>query len=490
MEKEISMTDPKALISAAAQMDPGLANVIEKYVSEKLKPPEIHPIIDSFAMPDLPEFARFDPMIGTSPGNWINVYTNYARSVAPMSPDLFHESAALWLASVAIARRLVLPMAFGDIYPNLYILWMADTTLFRKSTALTVARKLARDTFPFLLAAQDTTPEAFLSDLSGIQPVNYSTLPLIDQQIWEKGRNFAAQRGWVLDELSGLMAGFGRDYNAGLLESLLSFYDCDPIFKRSTKGSGWVIVKNSYISLLGASTPGAMSSHLSPESLWSSGWWARFAILTAEGRPIWQVTKSMERPPELQAGLKGLFSKLPNNHKWPDSPGELAVTMGDGVLDLWSKYNQALSFDLLRDTLPKQLWGSYGRLPTHALKFAMILAALDWQDDPVPKITLPHMTQALTIAEGWRSSVHRAIDSITESNFTRISKRMIQVISKFPCGVSQRDICRAMRDKKPADIQNALDEMITAGMIEEVPTANNGKKGRPTNKYILAREEL
>jgi hypothetical protein len=484
------VTDPQSIISAAAQLDPRLAEVIGKYISANLNPPEKSQIIDSFAMPDLPEFARFDPMVGSTSGKWIATYIDYARAISPMTPDIFHESAALWAVSVIIARRLVLKMAFGNIYPNLYILWLALTTLYRKSTGLTIVRTLIRDICPFLLSAQDTTPEAFLSDMAGTQPVNFASMPLIDQQNWEKERNFSAQRSLILDEMSGLMAGAGRDYNAGLLETYLRLYDCDPSYKRSTITRGQINVKNSYLSMLGASTMGAMSGHLTSETLWSNGWWPRFGILTPEVRPIWQEAKHMERPPELEVGLQRLFSKLPNNHKWPESPGELAVTMGDGVFDVWSKYNQALSYDLLNETLPQQLWGSYGRLPTHALKFAMILAALDWQNDPVPKITLPHMTQALTIAEGWRSSVHRAFDSITESNFTRISNRMIKVISKFPCGVSQRDICRAMRDKKPADIQNALDEMITAGMIEEVPTANNGKKGRPTNKYTLVREEL
>ena len=114
-----------------------------------------------------------------------------------MTPRAFHESAALWLGSVAIARRLKLPMHFGDIYPNLFVAWLASTTLYRKSTALSVASKTARRVFPHLMAAQDTTPEAFLSDLAGREPPQFDTLTEADQADWRAGRDFAAQKGWV-----------------------------------------------------------------------------------------------------------------------------------------------------------------------------------------------------------------------------------------------------------------------------------------------------
>jgi len=60
-----------------------------------------------------------------------------------MTPDQFHESAALWLVGVAVARRLYLPMSWGRVYPNLMVVWIAPTTLFHKSTALEIARSLA-----------------------------------------------------------------------------------------------------------------------------------------------------------------------------------------------------------------------------------------------------------------------------------------------------------------------------------------------------------
>lgn len=110
------------------------------------------------------------PPLPAGAGQVVDRYVAYAETISPMTPRLFHESAALWLGAVAIARRMVLSTLFGPLFPNVFILWLAPTTLFRKSTALDVAHRLARQVFPHLMAAQDTTPEAFLSDLAGAAP--------------------------------------------------------------------------------------------------------------------------------------------------------------------------------------------------------------------------------------------------------------------------------------------------------------------------------
>ena len=89
-------------------------------------------IPDARLKPPLPDYVKIDPSNASGASAWVDQYINYAQSISPLTPLLFHESAALWLASVAIPRRLMLPMAFANIYPNLFILWLAPTTLYRK----------------------------------------------------------------------------------------------------------------------------------------------------------------------------------------------------------------------------------------------------------------------------------------------------------------------------------------------------------------------
>jgi hypothetical protein len=453
-------------------------------LAEDEAPPDLDAPDDD--APELPEAAWIDPALGDGVGAWVDQYIGYAEAVSPMTPRTFHESAALWLTALGIARRLALRMPYDEIFPNLYVVWDAPSTLFRKTTALNIARKLARDVFPHLLAAQDTTPESFISDLAGKEPAYWEKMSLADQNDWAAKRNYSAQKGWVLDEISGLLAGAGRDYNAGLLEALLRLYDCDPHFTRSTRSQGWVTVRGSYLSILGASTPAALAAHLPVERLWGNGWWPRFAILTPEtDRPEWREARGVDRPPALADGLKRLYNRLPPA-TWPNPPEAITVSLGAGTFDAWKAYNRALSFDLLTPELDRRLFGAYGRLPTHALKVAMILAALNWDTTPAPQIELTHLARAQAIAEEWRRSAHRALAEATASDFDRLQERITRQLSRHePGGATLRNVYRAMRDKQPMEIENTLLQMSSAGLVEIVEVKTGG---RPAKRYRLAKD--
>lgn len=421
----------------------------------------------------------------TTPPTWIDMYVAQAEAISPMTPTMFHESAALWLASVAIARRLVLKMAFGDVYPNLFIHWLAPTTLYRKTTALDVARNLALRTFSHLLAAQDTTPEAFLSDLAGQKPSNFANLDSHEQQEWQRSQNYAAQKGWVLDEMSGLLAASGRDYNAGLTEALIRCYDCRNRFKRSTKGQGHITVRNAYLSMLGASTPAAMAPHLTSERLWAMGFWSRFAILTPDGFPDWKEAQERNEPPALKAELQRLYSRLPTP-AWPYPPEAKTVTLGSGVHDAWRVYNKTHSHTLLKTgKIDDKLFGTYGRLPGIALKVATILAALDWPHGlNAPTIEAAHMMRAISICEGWRASAHRAMTMAVTCEIDRLRARILRQLGMAGTqGMTFRDLYKALTDQKTQRIEDTLYQMVKNG--EVIAKDWQSPKGGPKTKRFL-----
>ena len=450
------------------------------------EPREPEPV--ALDIPELPAEARLDPDIGIGAGAWLDAYTAYARARSPMTPDLFHESAGLWLGAVAIARRLAVPMAFATVYPNLFIAWLAVTTIFHKTTALQLPRDLLIRSLRHLLAPQDVTPEGLLADFAGQEPANLASLSSDDQDTWKRERSHCAQRGWVLDEMSGLLACAGRDYNAGLLEILLRLYDCDPYFVRSTRGQGRLIVHDACLSFLGGSTPAAMASHLTAERLWATGWWPRFAMLTPEvARPAYALPEDRPQPPELESALVGLANRLPAVD-WPKPPQVLTVKIGGGVFEPWQRYDKAASYDMLTDDLDHRLWGWYGRAPTMVLKVATILAALDWpQSAPAPTIQLPHLARAIDVVERWRASVHRVLHMAVKSELERLAERILRQVSKCePQGVTLRDLGRAIKDKPAAEIELTLKDMMKRGSVEEIG-CNPEKGGRPTKRYRVGR---
>lgn len=437
--------------------------------------------------PPLPTWARPDPRSSANAGAWLDQFKQYSQAISPMTPELFHESAGLWLASVAIARRLKISMHFGDVYSNVYILWLAETTLYRKTTCLQCTRTIARDAFPHLLAPQDMTPEGFLSDLAGREPANLDSMSEQDRDLWNRERDFCGQRGLLLDEMSGLLAAAGRDYNAGLLEALLRFYDCDPMYTRSTRGQGRTVIHNSYLSLISASTPAAIAVHMTSPRLWANGLWPRFGLLTPEAdKPKWQTPREVEIPPDLIPALETVYSRLPFS-SWPEIPRAKCVSISAEAYRKWELYNKAVGYDLLTDDLDTLLWGTYGRLPTQALKIAMILASLDWRDTETPVIEMPQMARAIMVAEGWRSSAHRAVSLVTTNEFNRMQQRILRQVGQHGSeGATLREIYRGMQDKTPAEIQEALDQMVRIGLLEKVVVKPGSKGGRPAERYRIA----
>jgi hypothetical protein len=445
--------------------------------------PDYHPLIAS-QVPDLPKEARLPADLvraGEEVGHWLDNYLEYADAVSPLTPDLFHESAGLWLIGVAVARRLCLNLAHATIYPNFFILWSAPTTLYAKSTGLDIAESLAQDTIPHLLLPQETTPEALMTEMAGREPSGLQDLPENDRELWVQSRNFAAQRGMILDEASALFSSFKRDYNTGLIEALIRLYDCKPLYKRVTRGQGFVVVRDAALAFIGATTPAALQ-RVDTDHLWQAGLWPRFALLTPEREPTWRQSEERQRPDNLTTSLRHLAKEYLSCPVYPDRPQPRSVAISPDAFSHWQAYDKAMRHDLLRgDNKPDgRLWGVYGRLPTQAIKIAICLAAIDWAGDGAPEITANHWAAAQGIAERWRASAHRLLDALsTVSPETDLESRIEQLIRQSG-EITARDLQRVTHQRRDA-IDVILDRLRKDGLLVEVE--RKGKRGPATKAY-------
>jgi hypothetical protein len=122
----------------------------------------------------------------------------------------------------------------------------------------------------------------------------------------------------------------------------------------------------------------------------------------------------------------------------------------------------------------KRLWGVYGRLPSQAFKIAVILAALDWAEGdsaPVPIVSLAHWARGQSIAEGWRASAHRLLDSLSNRRVVeehntedRILKMILTAGTE---GITARSIYRTLGLRR-AEFDLAVAGLVRDGLIREV----------------------
>ncbi len=494
----------QAFEQALGQFDSAYADAIrreifaEEPVPISAAPPKTR-LPDPVAhVPPLPISARLegDPLelLGD---HWIGQYCAFARKAANMSPMAFHLANGLAAGAAALARRVCLRWSTQSIYPNLYILIVAPSTLYHKTTALNLLRMVLKQAgLGELLLPDMQTPESLVMEMGLTKPPTFDSWPRTEQQQWQESRRFAGQRLWLLDEAGRLLDSFKRDHTAGLLSLLLSLYDCPEREMVQTVARGRQAIVNGYLSFVGATTPDAIRAYLRHSKHWSDGLWARFALVgKPETLPAFQMdTESYEPPAQLIEHLHTVaFSKLGIPQVVRDSdgmrvdwPAPVMAELTPEACAAWQHYAKATGYDLLKQgQVDEMLFSPYGRLATTALKVALILAALDADIayTPTLRVQLRHWHIAQLIVEGWRAGLHRLIGETQQTGESRMEDRIVALV-RSQRNLTRRDLMRQLHCRRD-DLIKTLYGMVNDGMLIETRISNG--HGPATLTYELPR---
>lgn len=437
-------------------------------------------------VPVLPKAARLtDEQIKAAEraGLWLSAYTAWSADRSRMTPRYFLEASGLWLIGVATARRAMVT-THDRIFPHLYMLWVATTTRYAKSTGLKCARDVMDQAFPYLLLPHESTPESTFKEFSGEKPENMDSLPETEREIINNARRFAAQRALLIDEASSLLGSGKKDYMQGYSEWLMKAYDAPERLTRSTRSSGLQVVNRVGLSILGATTPAAMARNITPDR-WEDGDLARYALLFPEGSMPFDDDWGAYSPPDYVVDqLKLLHERLPQpGNSWEQfkAPDIMQVRIEDDVKTAMKKYRKAY-FDMTESDLDQRLHGNYGRLPVQCIKVALSLALIDWCDQAVgnpPVMRMGHWARAQMITEQWRSSLHRLLQAISESKDSRAQTRIISILKYSPTGLTLRDISRSC-GIPTKELQSAIHVLVESGEVETQDFQN--PSGGPSTK--------
>jgi hypothetical protein len=421
-------------------------------------------------------------------GQWVTDYVVWAGASANETPLIFHEGAALYLAAVAIGRRLYINTPWRQqVFPNLYVMIVAISTYYRKSAGLSLGGEVARAAIPHMIMPQPGSPENFMNMLGGILPANFESIPEADRDRLTKGNRFAAQRGILRDELSGLFKSMTKDYMSGMKELIMQLYDCPPYLDSNTNNRGIVVIRDTALSILGAATPAELGSALTMND-WYNGNLARFALLTPE--PDYRerlAPKSELNPSDLVNRLRKLHEKLPQPSPLSnDDPVSTAWALSADIWQSCHAYEQALrKLTAPTSSLDDRLRAVYGRLHVQALKIAICLAALDWADSGAsgrPVVRPAHWYRAQQIAETWRASAHRLLHELGDNEELRLEIRVLRLLRANADGMTVRSIYRSLKVSRKVVLE-ALNALEQDGRVSRTAVVEDARPG-PRLEYF------
>jgi hypothetical protein len=437
------------------------------------------------SVPELPRVARLESAEvkhGKKAGKFIDDYIGFATKDAPMSPPLFHLTYALAILSTAIARRVYVSVGTNVIYPNLYILLSAPSTLYTKTTGYKSAMKLLETAgLSHLLLPDGVTPQSLITELSNRPQDNFKDWAQDDKDEWQKERMFAGQRAWWIDEAARLLSQFQQKHLAELLPIVLRLYECESKIKVSTQIRGRETVRNAYLTICGPTTPAALRTHLKTPDYWTNGLFARFLFVSPDSAPVRVFYPDpFPVPPELAKHINKLaFERL-------DAPKETAIgqipappsieaKVTAEVKKHWNNYHAAM-FELInKKAVPEKLSACYGRLHEKAIKIAMLLAASDWtkmaKGNPL-EIKAHHWFRAQELTEGYRASLHRMVADASTPIETEDDELVEKVISRLRTSSrnSRRELAQDLHMQtgmKRTSLDMVLDQLIKDGVLIE-----------------------
>lgn len=376
----------------------------------------------------------------------IEVYKRYTREFSE-SPEPFHVFTLLATIACLVGRNRWIVQGEDTIYPNLYTLVVAPSSLFKKSSSIGLLKKwLLRLNAMNHFIGHIGSPEglfAALSQNSGQAVAYYSELGVL-----------LAQTG-------------SRKYMGDALEMLNDLYDCpDHYAKRLSMELKRA--QNVCLNLMAASQMDSLSRYVKEGDL-LSGFLPRFTLVFSEDRKP-HIVRRPPPNPKLRSRILEHLNKIRSACKDPQemNPSEDAWEL----FEQWSSEKFAAGL-----SAPPQIQPFYGRLEGHVLKLGMLIELCRYPDSV--SIGLKSMQDAIECAEFMLRGYRRLVlDELTFSLDEHKLKKVERVI-RSAREISHRDVARATRynSKVLQSILASLHEM------EKIFTVK-GKRGGKVYRWL------
>ena len=302
-----------------------------------------------------------------------------------------------------IGRRAYLPDA-GWVFCNLFAALVGETGTDRKSTSIALGRRILTD--------------------YGIDPIMMASFEGLLEDMAEAGetvsRNMGARGFLMPGEFRSFAAKAMQKGTSGLIPGLTELYDCNPTFVHRLKGKGKKLrVERPYLTIL-TSTTDAWLKESMDESQIAGGFLNRWVFVDAAPKAANPFPDQPDE--ELWNSATEAIRKM---HKALRHEGGLAMRWTPEAREVYKPFYIAHRNEKRADEVLKQL---APRLPTVAIKLAMIYSLLDGSDG---EIGAEPMQAGVAFAK-WQSQAHRRLfQGFSDDPRKRLEDRMMRKLEAF-----------------------------------------------------------
>ena len=292
--------------------------------------------------------------------NWLEGYLEYTEETE--SSPIFNKWVGVSTLASALRKKTWLELGRLKVFPNLYIVLVAEPGVARKSQAISYATSIIREVPSIVTAADSTTAHGLMQELE--ESTCYDRLP-------DNSPMRHASLSVISKEFESFLGSAG---STKMITTLTDLFDSgEETWRHRTKSSGISTIPSVFLNILGATTPSSLRDSLQGIAV-GGGLTSRILFVYSEKKhkkiAIPELTPRLLELKELLVHDLQLISEITGGFQYtPDA------------LDFWKEWYEAYDESSKERLQPKKEFdGWYSRKPLLLQKMCLILASSKTSD--------------------------------------------------------------------------------------------------------------
>jgi len=386
--------------------------------------------------------------------DWLGGYINFTKETE--SAAIFHKWVGISMLASALRRKVHFHFGRIRVYPNLFIVLVAEPGIARKTQAISFGEDILNEVEGVNISADAITPQALLEDLEEAQ----------DDALMPDNTTF---RHSSLSILSGEFESFlgQKKENTKMLVTLTDLFDCKSRpFKYRTKHAGTNVVPHVFLNLLAATTPESLANCL-PSSAIGGGLTTRMIFLWADDKekkvdvPV--LTKRMRELKLLLIQDLSIIARIAGAYTFSKESREWWA-------DFYASYHERDPARICKDPAFN---GWYSRKPLFMLKIGTILSASRQNER---KVEVKDFELALHHLEEAESLMGKTFVAVGRSDITADVDLVRNIVQRYNTISENKLLHMVWRDVDSKKFDNVISTLIRSGDVKRHYTDPSGKK--------------